>query len=678
MGLLDRIRSAARESRGSVLVLVALFAPVAVLLCAFVIDIGNGWWHQRHLQVQADAAALAAADDLSGCGSSPATANSLATSAAQTYGGVGGTSPFNVQVGGAHSGSVYQRINQPNFQGQPAVDSTFAGGYVSPCDAQMVDVKMTETNLPFFLPVFKSVLNVFPFINAQARVELKELTTVNAGQLPVAVNDVKFRYAEAYFINENTGTQLVPGGVALQENPTASNGLDVWSNAAAPYSLTVPADPGATGTPPNLTYPDADVGVRIALAGSVAPTNNMATTCAAAGTMCFDDSSPNAQLLDVHGYSTTGNGSPTAPVNHGVIMTPTPGGCDQYYTVATSTCNDGLQATLDLGNNLNGVVVNAVVGGTTYTLTCPNPTGNPKLTTCTTNGYPIPIAAGSGRSSVGLQVVYTQGQGKNKTVTTTTIQNAQSTYAGSGASNTSGPIQAATLSVGGTSDTSALAEGTPTPVVVTLGITPSISVAQPTDPPITMRFDGVGSQNQSVTCTPVTTPQNFDAWGASLATGCQGPYQVNQALSCPDTNTPVDCAPPATGNQTNKVAKALNYRILGSTSPTACTAPNHWPNYQPGDPRIVSVFITPYNSFSGSGSSTSFPIQDFAAFYVTGWAAQGQGNNNPCQGNGDDTAPAGTMVGHFIHYVQPPSNGSGGTQTCAPNSLSECVAVMTR
>jgi Flp pilus assembly protein TadG len=670
MSVLHRIRSGARENRGGVLVLVALFAPVAVLFCAFVIDVGNGWLHKRHLQVQADAAALAAADDLSLCADPGLNANALAASDAANYGGVG-ASAYNLQVGGSHVGTVSQLINSQTFPGQSSpVDSTVKTG--SPCSTEMVDVKMAEANLPFFFPVLSGVFNGFSYINAQARVELKQ-ETISSGQIPVAVNDVKFAYAEAYFINENTGAPIGPGVALAHAAP--SGGLDLWSSTS---NLTVPNDPAPNGT----THPDSDVGVRIALAGSTQPTGNMTTDCATAGTMCFDGSSANSQLLDVHGYNPGGTGSPTAPVNHGVIMTPTPGGCDQYYTVSTSACNDGLQAALDVGNSLNGVAVKAVVnpGGTSYPLTCTLSTGSQKLATCTTNGYPIAIAAGSGRSSVDLQVVYTQGQGKNQTVTTTTIQNAQSTYAGSGASNTSGPIQALTLSVNNTSDTSALAEGAATPVTVTLGVTPSISVAQPTDPPITMRFDGVGSQNQSVSCTPVSTPQNFDAWGASLATGCTGPYQINQTLSCPDTNTPVDCVPPATGNQTNKVAKALNYRILGSTSPTVCSAPNHWPNYRSSDPRIVSVFITPYNSFSGSGSSTSYPIQTFAAFYVTGWAAQGQGNNNPCQaaGQGDDIAPAGTMVGHFIHYVQPLNSGSGGTQTCVPNSLGECVAVMTR
>jgi Flp pilus assembly protein TadG len=670
MTRLTRKLTRGRDERGGVLAFTALFLPVAILLAAFVIDIGNDWWHQRHLQVQADSAALAAAQDMA----TPSCASKLPGDV-QTYGGIG-TSPYNQQVGGTASGQVQQAVNKTTFPGQTSpVDNTVST--LNPCDpsATMVDVKMTEANLPFFFPVFKGVFDGLPFINAQARVELKQ-ETVSSDEIPVAVNDVRFKYAEAYFINENTGAFL--GSVALQHTGT-NNGLDGWSSPSAPspsaFSLTVPNDPAANGT----THPDSDVGIRVALAGVTPPTGNMTTDCATAGTMCFAGSSANAQLLDVHGYSPGGTGSPTAPVNHGVIMTPTPGGCDQYYTASTTSCTDGLQATLDLGNNLNGVTVNAVVGGTTYPLNCTLSTGGQKLATCVTTASGIPVAAGSGRTQVDLQVVFAQGQGNNKTTTTTTISNAQSTYAGSGASTTSGPIQALSLYVNGTSDTSALPESTPTPVVVTLGITPSISVAKPTDPPVTMRFDGVGSQNQSISCTPVSTPQNFDSWGAALATGCQGPFQINQALSCPDTNTPQDCVPPATGNQTNKVAKALNYRILGSVSPTICSAPNHWSTgYLPGDPRIISVFITPYNSFTGSGSSTSYPIEDFAAFYVTGWAAQGQGNNNPCQGNGDDPAPPGTMVGHFIHYVQPFNSGSGGTQTCVPNSLSECVAVMTR
>lgn len=691
MTMLRRLRSGARENRGGVLAFVALFAPIAVLLAAFVIDLGNGWWHQRHLQVQADAAALSAAQDMG----TPSCVTNLPTDV-QAYGGVAGTTTYNRQVGGTASANIQQAINSRTFPWQSSpVDSTVSTG--SPCSSGMVDVKMTEKDLPFFLPVFSSVFNKFSYINAQARVQLFN-ESISANSLPVAVNDVHFAYAEAYFINENTGTVLPNGAVRLGDTG-ASNGLDMWTSAATPFSLTLPNDPAPTGT----TFPDSDVGVRIALSGVTPPTGNMATDCATSGTLCFDGSSANAQLVDVHGYKQSGTGSPTAPVNHGVVLTPL-SGCDQYYTAATSSCTDALQATLDIGNSLNGVTVNAVVGGNTYQLTCPNPTGNPKLTTCTSPTAGIPIAAGSGRNQVDVKVVFSQGQGNNKTTTTTTIANAQSTYAGAGTPATSGPIQSLSIvrNVNGldTTDQGSLQEGTPTPyqVWVNLGITPSVSIGQATDPPVTMRLDGVGSQNQSIQCAPNAQPSGLpsDTWLDAIATGCQGPppqqgngpapgpFQLNPTLGCPDTI--FDCVTPATGNQTNKVAKALNYRILGSTSPSGCTAPNHWPNYKASDPRIVSVLITPYDSFSGNGTSTSYPIQSFAAFYVTGWQGQGQGNTNPCQppsqpplgGVADDTAAAGTMVGHFIHYVQFLNDGGGGTQTCVPGSLNECVAVMTR
>ena len=91
------------------------------------------------------------------------------------------------------------------------------------------------------------------------------------------------------------------------------------------------------------------------------------------------------------------------------------------------------------------------------------------------------------------------------------------------------------------------------------------------------------------------------------------------------------------------------------------------------------MFLTPFGSFDGSGSTT-VPVTDFATFYVTGWTGQGQGFNNPCQGNGDDPVPnndPGVIVGHFIKYIQATGTGSG-TTPCDPNAFGSCVAVMTR
>ena len=151
--------------------------------------------------------------------------------------------------------------------------------------------------------------------------------------------------------------------------------------------------------------------------------------------------------------------------------------------------------------------------------------------------------------------------------------------------------------------------------------------------------------------------------------------------------------PIQTGAATNDPAKGLNTRILGSSSPNSCPGAgqighNNWsrafdPNYNlAADPRVVEVFLTPFGSFDGSGNNT-VPVTQFATFYVTGWTANGGGFNNPCQGNGDDTAPdPGVIVVHFIKYIQALNTNGGGTGFCnlsAGGGLSSgsCVAVLT-
>src|SRR5882762_4207266 len=56
---------------GAVVVIFAVFAPVAVLLAALAIDAGSWFLHNRHLQLQADAGALAAAQAFQPCENEP-------------------------------------------------------------------------------------------------------------------------------------------------------------------------------------------------------------------------------------------------------------------------------------------------------------------------------------------------------------------------------------------------------------------------------------------------------------------------------------------------------------------------------------------------------------------------------------------------------------------------------
>jgi hypothetical protein len=132
----------------------------------------------------------------------------------------------------------------------------------------------------------------------------------------------------------------------------------------------------------------------------------------------------------------------------------------------------------------------------------------------------------------------------------------------------------------------------------------------------------------------------------------------------------------------------LNTRVLGDAKAKTCPAlgspgHNNWslfPDIPAGDPRIVSVFLTPFGTFQGSGSDT-VPVQNFATFYVTGWTAQGGGFNNPCQGNGDDPVPnndPGTIVGHFIQYIDTLGTFDPAPEFCDFNSFGSCVATLTK
>ena len=88
---------AARED-GGILVFVGMLTPVILLFLAFSVDIGNWWVHKQHLQLQADAAALAGGALLGECFTDPAGANVAIANEATRFGGAAG-STYNAQLG---------------------------------------------------------------------------------------------------------------------------------------------------------------------------------------------------------------------------------------------------------------------------------------------------------------------------------------------------------------------------------------------------------------------------------------------------------------------------------------------------------------------------------------------------------------------------------------------------
>jgi len=112
-------------------------------------------------------------------------------------------------------------------------------------------------------------------------------------------------------------------------------------------------------------------------------------------------------------------------------------------------------------------------------------------------------------------------------------------------------------------------------------------------------------------------------------------------------------------------------------------------HFNPNDPRIVTIFLTTSNAFTGRGQNT-YPITGFVQVYITGYgSSNGPGNltiDDPCAGN---TAPpaedydcnppsCGYIVwGHFINYSVPGPRATPSGVLCNPGSSTQpCVPTL--
>ena len=645
------MRQYAADERGGVLVVVTLALPVLVLVAAFVIDVANWFEHKRHLQTQADAAALAAAGEMRfPCANEP-----VVQKATEYHGGPGAA--YNEQVGTTPPENIHMEINRRHYYNQTGpddpVDATV--NEASPCEARMVDVKLTETDLPWFF----DVANV-DFINAHARVSLMAIKRAS-GALPVGVQDVSPKTAAVQFVDEATGTVL---GTRQLNAAGTSGDLAVWSNSGNPLPVAVNSE---------------RIGVRVILSGSTS------TTCGDPLVECYQPTSDGGRgVVFVRGWSSGGSGAqPNAPKDRSVTLFG--GSCtDPYFS--SGNCTIGVRARVDFGTSNPvtdvGAKVTAVVGGQSYTLT------HQGSDLWESDGN-IPIAANAGEVPVELRWEEQKGTQGNNTCndkggnkckgTFGTVQRAFSAVEG-----LSGPIKLAQVSEGGASGANSFercASGCTHNLVVTIGLAGNLKNASDVnDPVVSLRVTG-GSQNQSLDCDP-----NLASLADELASGCTPEYAVNGGTACPGNHSalwgtapPWSCVAVQTGTAINQVAQGLNRRVLGNEKPTACTSPNNWedfPDIPADDPRIVQVFLTPFGTFAGSGNTT-VPVSSFATFYVTGWAGQGGGFGNPCEAEGDDPAPDGHIVGHFMKYVYRLNDGDGGDDLCDPSGFGSCVAVLT-
>jgi len=661
------VGQALASERGAALPWFVLWLPVLVLFVVFVLDVGNWFEHKRHLQMQADAGALAGAAFLSNC---PNTAPASAT--ARRYAGdpTSGAA-YNSQIGGASRGQVTVLINSKTYAvGGPPPDDTG-----DMCGTMTLDVKLTEANVPLFFRI-PSLMSRLAAINARARVRAFGMAS-SKGSLPIAAPEVDPTHVAVSFVNETTG-----GEIARREltNTGTANGLEIWDNVASPLSVPIATD---------------KIGVRVIMAQA-----GNSLTCNPPLVACYDSGSPDG-ILYVRGYSTGGSAvSPNPPIARDVILIN--GSCaDPYFTSATATCTVGVSANVDFGSTATDQStvggVSAVINGVTRNLIFDS-TSRRWISNGSGQAPFFSVPATVGPLDVTLNWARKTGTFNGTTCTTGrpctgTFGVVQRVFSADNVR--SGPIKLAQVWENGMFWANSFPQGTTRNLVVKIGLTPDLRTAQSvSDPAVSLRVVG-GSQNQTLDCEPPGYEPS-DPVGMSktrladeLAFGCAPRYTQNAGTPCPSSATdlwaspePWNCVALQTGSATNQVPQGLNLRILGSEKPATCTSPNRWsqfPNLDPGDPRILNVFVTPYGAFDGSGNNT-VPVIRFGTFYITGWTAQGGGFRNPCQGNGDDPVPnndAGNIVGHFIKYIVALNDGGASDQYCDPNGFEPCVAVLT-
>lgn len=653
------------DERGAVAVLVSLFIGTAVILVVwFVINIGTWFDHQRHLQVQADAAAMGGAQSYQ-----VPCSDTKIDDFAREYSGLAATDGsytqiFNAQIG---SGStVTENINADTYpdgaQSSPTDTTTYTG---KPCSDGVVDVKMQEAGLGWF----DWATGIGPTIHAHARASLLA-PPPQSNIVPLGVPEENPTYGEVYYYDEASGTQIA--SAALVKDGVDNYGRQVWDDVASTTSLGLSVDlakaalstscGGTTTTAPN----ERCIGVRVALSSSTASTSNltgnMTTDCAATRVDCFEPTSgatttgaANPDIFHIRAWTNTA-ATTTSPVVRNVVLDTTNAGttacgdaatgvADPYFSnpdaSASATCTVDIQADVDFADSTGkvpkGATVCAVIAGSkcnsaslSYQGTgptafgtgtsCPSissaaATATDECWTATGTGGAVTVSANAGSQEVDLQAG-DSAMGK----TPLTVNNVARTF--TTLSTDSGPILAATSLMSSTNSPDAMsfecdttATACPVSLYATFHLLPSFQVAQSVnDPPVLLRTAGNGAQTQALNCiTPEPLPYSND-FKTQMELGClSDSYTPNTTDPCTSevpNASPYQCVWAGTGTTTS-IIDALNVRFSLQGYPNGGTcSPNNWSTfsqlsaaqqYESTDPRKIFVVLTPLGSFGSGG-----------------------------------------------------------------------------
>jgi Flp pilus assembly protein TadG len=733
-----RPRRAAADERGAALVITLLAMLTLMVVAGYAIDTAIWFVHGRHLQTQADAAALAAAQDFQ-CtpGTIDATVDTQIANTVHTYDGTGlstpaTSSPYNPQVSlqptpatvyNATNHNLFSKLNTATYVNQTTpTDTGPLGAWTgSPCKDEAINVKMTETNLPSFFPFINP-----SYINKEAQVSIQSVAAF-ANALPLAIPSQAPSTMHATVIDEGNSNAAVGGGrIAL----TSLDGIN-WTGTYG----------GLTLNSTNITGP---LGLQVDIGGG--------STCGRQ-LNCYDSTSPNQGIVYSRVWSAgavPGTGSsPAGPevgdaslIQGSSNPCPLTGSVLSNFVSDSSNCNLQLSTTVyfaagaQCGSTPNVSLTLSVSGGSSSAMTCSSATTQ---TPCPGSATLSCVATkwSSGNQSLGndspdgpntFDVSYKQTYG---TVGKNTCQTGSSNKckadlgvvqrAFNGAFNTatynngsrSGPIIAATVTdSSGNEFISHQLDGTPVTLSVSvkildLGAFTDVPASTPTAPgsPVTLHA-GTNQGSYAISCGGNNGSSSFTQW---MATGCPDQFAATTLSNPPACNTPQTPAICVTQNPGNGkgIEEGIDCRVNGligsgpfsCTPSTTCAYPNHWANgntvegildQTPQDPRLVKVLIVDSNAWVGvTGSSTQTPIRYAATFYITGWSRTANKGPDPCTGTTTPTNPGSipytsdedpgnttnVLLGHFVKQTL--VGATPGGNPCS-SSFGDCVAILTR
>jgi Flp pilus assembly protein TadG len=648
-----------RDERGAYSVFIALLIPGLIVFIYVVVNTGNFWVHQRHLQVQADAAALAGggAFQITNCNQT-----AIETEARRFSGEL----VYNRQVGDRPT-ALDPLPNNPcqlNAQGKYLIDATVRETSTSP---------LISFAGALGLPLAKS-----------AAVEINQIEELK-GTLPLVLRDVRVdRVGLPGF-----GSSVKPNGSGVASLSVSFDGSK--PTVDIPVSLYFKDDAALTCASDNVDCYATDAGTSpvIHLQGFLPQTTAVTTNSPPALRKVTVQKGAGCANRDTGYFATPGCTLTVFAdidwVNEVDNATPSP---DKEADVAVN----GSAMAYDITTSMWKASLTAPTGMEDLTITWEQQAGRVKPT-----GQAQDCANTNQRRCTGVfrggQLLGTTTMIGNTTESALTTTPVHAVF-GHTVDNI-GLIEFADVS------DSAVTSGANTYIQCTTTCTKTLTVSIGTPPPpglgdeieLTPSGDPLGSSSNRgyLACEP-DNGGGTSQFRTTLAVGCNKTFGIHGSGPCPgysDIESQVEpwtCVATKPGNPESSLESGISARIAAPNPATAasnfnpstgeCAAnPNRYPTYPSTDRRIVAVYLA--TNPTGEAGRKTFPIRDFAHIYVTGWA--GNKDGGPCVGIGGTlAAKAGTVRGYLIKYVGPNDGSAYGTQTCLAADLGGCVPVLTR